>query len=66
MLKSGLTKIGNGSAARMSMSVFIKGLGGTIIAWKIVGGVVKGVYNGLNEWWEYYTQGDTQGLGWIR
>lgn len=65
VFKSGLTKIGNGNASSMSFGVFMKGLGSTIIARHLVGNIGKGVFDGTYQWWEYTSQGDTQGLGWI-
>jgi hypothetical protein len=65
VFNSGLTKIGNGNAMRMSIGVFLKGLGSSIVAWQIVGKIGKGVSLGVKEWWEYYFEGDSEGLGWV-
>ena len=65
VFKSGITKIGNGNATRMSRNVFLKGLGATILKDNTVGNIGKGTIKGVKEWVEYFIKGDTKGLGWI-
>jgi len=64
VFKSGLKKLANGTAKKMSIKVMMKGIV-AIMTLKSNGSIATGIFTGIYEWIKYFINGSKENLGYV-